>query len=691
MAKTSDKLKLFWICVLLVMATTAVYWQVHEHDFINFDDPEYVYTNPSIYNGLTSQSLVWAFTTPHGGTSYWHPLTWMSHMLDCQLYGLNPRGHHLTNLFFHIINALLLFWVFKKMTGGLWQSAFVAAAFALHPLHVESVAWISQRKDVLSTFCWILTMAAYLRYVKRSNAVAEQTKHSFSYLANPWYLLTLLVFAIGLMTKPMLITLPFVLLILDYWPLERFELGRGFKTDVPQNGESPNTFSQWRVLGRLFVEKIPFFILSVIISIITFIAQKNVGALTPGEAFSLRARILNAFISYVKYIEKTIWPNRLAVFYPHLCDAVSISSAVIAVLLLLAISVLILRLATRHKYLPAGWLWYLGTLVPVIGLVQAGGQAMADRYTYMSLTGLFVITAWGLTDISVKWRYRKTILTVSAAAALLALSICTHLQLQYWRNTKTLFDHALDITDENYMAHICLAEYFVEQDQLDQAVNHNLEILRIKPDHTKAHNNLGVILALQSKFDQAIEHFNEVVKIDPNIAETYNNLGYTMVQQSKFSQAITYYTKALQIEPDHIRARGNIADAHNALGIAFYRQRKLDEAVKHFTQVLHFNPDHVGPMNTLAWLLATRKKADFYDPQEAIRLAKKACELSEYQKPIVMGTLAAAYAAAGDFPQAITIAEKALALARSADQDQLAGNIQKQLFIYKAGRPYIER
>jgi hypothetical protein len=407
MGKTSDKYWSLCIYLTLALATLAVFWQVLGHDFVNYDDPDYVYRNPNVQSGITLSSIKWAFTTGHAAN--WHPLTWLSHMLDWQLFGDNPGWHHLTNLFLHIANTLLLFAVLKRMTNALWRSAFVAAAFALHPLHVESVAWVAERKDVLSTLFWMLTIAAYLRYLERPGTGR--------------YLLTLLIFALGLMAKPMLVTLPFVLLLLDYWPLGRFQFGQIVKSVGQQSRKSLNAFSHWKLSRHLLLEKVPLFALSAISSIVTFLVQRTAGAVTSVETLPLKLRIANTFVSYLTYIQKMVWPSRLAMFYPYPDKTDLIWQTVVFALLLLIISLGVIWLMRRRRYLLTGWLWYLGTLVPVIGLVQVGDQALADRYTYVPLTGLFIIIAWGVPDLIAKWRFRKHALAASAIAVLLAWSI----------------------------------------------------------------------------------------------------------------------------------------------------------------------------------------------------------------------------------------------------------------------------
>ncbi|MGD0551336.1 MAG: glycosyltransferase family 39 protein [Sedimentisphaerales bacterium] len=412
---TSSNRRSFLICLILGLTIFAVFYQVHSFKFITYDDPYYVYKNPDIQSGITLESVKWAFTTDC--TANWHPLTWLSYMLDRQLFGENAGAYHITNLIFHIVNALLLFIVLKQMTGVLWQSAFAAALFALHPLHVESVAWVSERKDVLSIFFWLLTMWAYLRYVNKPGISR--------------YLWIVIFLALGLMAKPMLVTLPFVLLLLDYWPLERFRR---------------------RTLFYLIGEKIPFFVLSAASSVVAFLVQRSSMAVVSLNMLPLKFRILNALVSYIGYIEKMFWPSRLAVFYPHVGRNISILYAIISAGILLAATVLVIRFAKNHRYMVTGWFWYIGTLVPVIGIIQVGIQGMADRYSYITLTGLFIIIAWAMPDLLAKWRYKKIVLASLALLIVSTISICTYNQLRYWRNTSTLFQHAIDVTKNNFMA-----------------------------------------------------------------------------------------------------------------------------------------------------------------------------------------------------------------------------------------------
>ena len=413
-----------------MVATFCIYSQVQDHEFINFDDNEYVTNNLKVQAGLTRESVSWAFTTSDHAT--WFPITWLSHMLDYQLYGLHPKGHHLTSLFLHIANALILFIVLSRMTGALWQSGFVAVIFALHPFNVESVAWVAQRTNVLSTFFWLLTMWAYIRYVEKPNIKRSG--------------LMVLFFALGLMSKPMLVTLPFVLLLMDYWPLRRFKLGQ-----EKGNGDIPEKYTdKGPDILRLVREKIPLFLLATGAGIVTFIVQKSGGALQSMETISLSARLTNAMVSYLEYLEKTVWPKGFAVFYPHPGNALAAWKGILCGLALVGITAIVIKFIRKAPYLAVGWFWYLGTLVPVIGIVQVGLQAMADRYAYVSLIGIFIIVAWGLPELMAKWRHRDKVLTILAGVWIPILMTMTWAQIGHWKNSITIFEHAISVTDKNY-------------------------------------------------------------------------------------------------------------------------------------------------------------------------------------------------------------------------------------------------
>jgi Tfp pilus assembly protein PilF len=586
-----------WVCLILVVTTLVAYWQVQHHGFVNYDDTQYVTNNPSVQDGLTVEGIIWAFTTGH--VSNWHPLTWLSHMLDCHLYGLSPGGHHLTNVLFHIANTVLLFFVFRFMTGALWRPAIVAALFALHPLHVESVAWVAERKDVLSTLFWLLTMFAYAWYVKRPGVSK---------------CLVVITFALGLMAKPMLVTLPFVLLLIDYWPLRRFGVG------VPSMGNSGK--GRWNLVW----EKWPLFLISAGSSIVTFLVQQRGLAVQPLELIPMGSRLANAVVSYASYIWKMVWPARLSVYYPHPLDSLTKWQILGAALLLVSISAVVLREIKRRPYLIVGWLWFLGTLVPVIGIVQVGGQAMADRYTYVPMIGLFIALTWGASDIVTVWPKTRSFLGVAVAVIISILAVRTSFQVRHWKNTTSLFGHALQVTIGNQLAHNQLGLALLKDGNTDEAIKHFSEALRITPQYVNAHvnlgnafkdkedfnraaqqyrralsfapghatarNNLGILMARQGRTEEAVAHFSQVLQRDPNNARTHNNMGIVLAKQGKLDDAIVHFSQVLRVDPNHV-------EAHYNLGIALARKGRLNEAAEHFSEAVRIRPDFTKAKNYL--------------------------------------------------------------------------------------------
>jgi tetratricopeptide (TPR) repeat protein len=609
------------VSLFLGLVTLVIYLQVGNHEFVNLDDDKYIVENSHVQQGLTSESVIWAFTTTH--MANWHPLTWLSHMLDFQLYGLNPKGHHLTNVFFHLANTVLLFLVLKWMTGGLWRSAFVAALFALHPLHVESVAWVAERKDVLSTLFWILTLWAYLHYVKGPGIRR--------------YLLTLVPFALGLLAKPMLVTLPFVLLLLDYWPLERIQLGQvGISRTAPG---PPALIAQTprKQAFRLLVEKTPFFALAAISGIVTFVVQRTGGAVGALEVYPVRIRVANVVVSYVRYMGKMIWPQNLAVFYPHPGQSLPMWQAAAAGLLLLLISTVVIRAGRRYPYLPVGWFWYLGTLVPVIGLVQVGAQAMADRYTYVPLIGLFIMVAWGVSDLLGSWRHGKPALALAATSVLFALMMSTFLQVKHWENSLTLFEHALRVTTNNSQIHNNLGNVLTQKGMLQEAIPHYTKALEINPNYADAHTNLGIALANQGRLEEATKHYYAALRLKPKSPELHNNLGVALYSQGDVLGAIDHYMTAVQLDPDYAEAHNNLGnalaqqgrlaeataqyakaltiradypEAHNNLGVALARQGKLNEAIVHFSEAVSLKPNYAQARANLQLALQEAGKSN---------------------------------------------------------------------------------
>ena len=546
----------------LVIATIIAYQPVCKNDFVNYDDNVYVTDNANIKNGLTRQSLAWAFTS--GYAENWHPLTWISHILDYRIFGPNPVGHHLTNVLLHIINTLLLFYVLQKLTGAFWPSAFVACVFAIHPLHVESVAWVSERKDVLSTLFWLLTMLAYARYVKRP---------SISRYAG-----ALMLFSLGLMAKPMLVTLPFALLLLDYWPLNR-----------PVNSR--------RSILNLLLEKVPFFVLAAISSVITYNLQTKTGM----EILPFGLRLSNAVVSYISYIGKMIYPADLSVFYPYSLGNLPAWKVITAAVLIAAITILTFLAARQRRYLPVGWLWYLGTLVPVIGIVQVGDQAMADRYTYLPLVGIFIMLAWSVAEIAGKTQVRRIASAVLTAFILAAFLICTRMQISYWRDSITLFERALAVTKNNYKMEYALGYELVSQGHLDEGIIHYRRAIEIAPVNTEIRYNLANCLRRQGKIDEAIEQYRLTLQYKSDDADTHNNLAYSLLLQGKF-----------------------------------------DEAKTHFIEALNINPDHYSALTGLAQVLATHPNPALRDPELAVELAERAASLTNNQNKTILDTLAAA-------------------------------------------------
>ena len=565
------------VCLFLTIVTLSLFWQVQNHGFVNLDDDLYVTANRRVQAGLTIDGIVWAVTTTHA--SNWHPLTWLSHMVDCDLFGLNPGAHHFTNLLLHLANTLLLFLVFHRMTRALWPSAFVATLFAVHPLHVESVAWIAERKDLLSTFFWLLTMGLYLQYVKRPRYTR--------------YLLVFLSFSLGLMAKPMLVSLPFVLLLLDYWPLGRLQFVSSSLATQSDPGKSVHFWSRRSLMLRLVLEKMPLLGLATVSSIVTFLAQRSGGALESLNTIPLNVRLANAFVAYARYLEKTFWPHDLAVFYPHPGRSLPIWQVAGAVLLLLCITVLVLRTLRSRPYLTTGWLWYLGTLVPVIGLVQVGAHAMADRYTYIPLIGLFIVMAWGLSDTLARWPHRRAALATLTAGLLVAFMICSRIQVRYWQNSTALFQHTLNVTTNNWLAHNNMGNALARQGRLGEAANHYSQALDIRPNDPMAHNNLGITLAEKGRLDEAVAHYSEALCIDGEFAAAYYNLGNALVQRGEFKKAMASYVKAVEIKPQ-------FAEAHNNYAMVLAKQGKLDDAVSHFEEALRIKPDFEEARHNLA-------------------------------------------------------------------------------------------
>jgi protein O-mannosyl-transferase len=604
--RTNRSWQTIGICIALAALSWLVFGQTFWHDFVNYDDPRYVYENTKITDGLSVSGIAWAFTHIH--SMNWHPLTTISHMLDCQLYGLKAGWHHFTNVLLHTIAVILLFIALQQMTGAFWRSAFVAGVFAIHPLRVESVAWIAERKDVLSGVFFMLTLLTYVYYVRLPRIGR--------------YLVVVCVFACGLMSKPMLVTLPFVLLLLDYWPLDRIK-GQVWK----------------RVL-----EKLPLIALSAVSSIATLVAQK--GAVGYTEELPILERLNNAVISYVLYIWQMLWPMNLAVFYPHPENRLPLWEIISSFLLLICVTAVAITLRKQRPYLITGWLWYLGMLVPVIGLVQVGWQGRADRYTYLPQIGVYIAVTWVVADLTTLWRHQRTILSVAALLTIIVLSWHAWIQTWYWRDSETLFKHALAVTTNNDVAE----------------------------------NNLGIEYLRQGNVDGAISLLQGAVDLRPDNSPAHENLAKALLQKGKVADALIHYRKLLELQPDNI-------EVHNIVGTVLIQQGRIREGVEEWQKVLAIQSDNGNAMSNLAWVFATSPDDSLRDGAKAVQLATEAIRISGHRIPIIFRTLAAAYAETGEFSKAIQTAQQGIELANSQGNSGLAAELQGNIALYEQRRP----
>ncbi|MGO8743832.1 MAG: tetratricopeptide repeat protein [Limisphaerales bacterium] len=615
-----------WICVLLAVVTTAVYWPAVGFDYVNYDDQGFVYENPHVLGGLTWENVRWAFGTGLGGN--WMPLTWLSYLLDVEWFGPTAAGLHLTNILLHAANTVLTFLLFRRLTGMHWQSAVLAGLFGLHPLHVESVAWVAERKDVLSTLFWSLAIWMYVRYAQKPVAGSLHRSNG--------YFLALIFFILGLMCKPMVVTLPFVLLLLDYWPLRRIEPG--------------DIFAHRATLTRLICEKIPFFMLAAIASALTIFVQFQERTMVSLASLPVGARISNALVAYARYLEKTFWPVDLTNPYP-LIRHWPWGQVLAAGALVMGFSVLAMLTARKRPYALGGWLWFLGTMIPVIGLFQVGVQSLADRYTYIPLLGVFWIVVWVAADLIARWRLPGRVVVF---AALLVLGTCaarTRAQLDYWRDGESLFRHAIALTENNFVAFDGLGRALYNQGRLDEAVFYYLKSLEIRPryedalenlgnalahldvanaatnnphgparrtgtDYANAHNTLGLGLVMNGKLDDAVTHFQRALLYDPDDVNVRSNLGYALALQGRLDEAIGQCEQVLRRSPHHPKA-------NNILGFALLKQGRWDEAVVPLREALQYEPDFAEAHSNLGQALAALGQRD-----EAIAHFKEALRLN---------------------------------------------------------------
>ena len=549
-----------FVALVLIIGILAIYFQTRHHEFVVYDDRTYITENPPVLDGLTAEGFHWAFSFTEKDKTYWHPLTWLSHMLDVQLFGINAGRHLMINVLLHILNTLLLIHVFRRMTGRLWPPLIAAALFAWHPLNVESVAWVAARKNLLSTLLWLFTTLAYLRYTDKPSLRR--------------YVLILAIFSLGLLSKPMLVTLPCVLLLLDFWPLQRCRLGTQTATEQPQNA-----------LGWLLVEKIPLLALSAVSVYISTFSIYNYGDLVPVESVGMKMRLANALVSYVAYLGKMAVPVNLTCYYPF-PSFVPLWKAAGALFFLLASTAAAIRWFRPYPFVLVGWLWYLGTLFPVIGLMQAGlWPATADRFTYIPLVGIFIIIAWGAEVMASKGKRNTAWVTISLLVVLVVFGVLSFKQAGYWKNSITLFKHAIAVTEENYLSHYALGYTYEKKGMIDDAVIHYNAALAINPSEVDVRYNLAILLASRGDYQSAVRHYKEILRIEPSDAQAHNNLGNIFFRQEKWDIAVSHYRKAIQINPGY-------AKAHNNLGAVMFNQGRIPEAVHHFSETLRIDPGH---------------------------------------------------------------------------------------------------
>jgi protein O-mannosyl-transferase len=724
-----SRTRIIAVCSLLALCAAVPYLGIGSLGFTNFDDPGYVTENAHVKSGLTPESLSWAATSTEQWN--WHPLTWVSHMLDVQVYGMNALGHHSTSLILHLLSTLLLFGVLSSMTGAVWPSAATAALFAVHPLHVESVAWVSERKDVLSSLFWLLAIWAYVRWVE-----SRRRSHALQ---------VFVFFLLGLASKPMVVTLPFVLLLLDYWPLKRFPKAAAVR------GKRRGPIGTHRSFRSLIVEKIPLFILSAVSCVITYAVQHREGSVVSFQALPLGARLANAVVSYALYLRRTVWPSDLCAFYPR-PEGVAWLSVITALILLMSITATAVRMRETRPYFITGWLWYLGTLVPVIGLVQVGDQALADRYTYIPLTGIFLMLAWGFNDLATSYPATKKTIAGLAAVVVLAFGWVTWNQTRTWETSESLFNRVLQVTDRNpiawlnmgealasrgeHGAAIALYEDALRKDPNNAEIRANLGMLLVitgkdqeataqfeaalllNPHQPDAHNGLGTLLAIADRLDEAIRHHQQALESRPRFPQARYNLGKEYAAKGMTDRAIEQLQKAIELKPDYTEAHEKLAavltgekrladaEPHYRAAImarpenpdlrfrfaqTLAQMGNLDESVAQLREAVRIRPDWPAALNNLAWFLATRQSSSPVDRTQSVVFAETAARLAGKPDPGSLDTLAAAYAASGRFADAVRKADEAIQLANEAGQNSLSAEIRERAKLYRSGRPYFEK
>ena len=667
------------IALLLALATLLVYLPVTHFSFLNYDDDDYVTNNHEVQNGLTWAGVKWAFTTVHA--SNWHPLTWLSHMADCEWFGLNPGAHHFVNALGHAANAALLFVLLLRLTNALWPAALVAALFAWHPLHVESVAWIAERKDVLSTLFALLTLLSYTRYAqsvtsgKWQGASDGQDASPATRHPAPDYGCALIFFALGLMAKPMLVTLPLVMLLLDYWPLQRVA---GCRLQV-EGSPTPNR--QTSKFNSLALEKWPFFLLTLISCAVTFFAQRNGDSVVSLQKVSLHYRLENVAVAYAGYLKKIFWLDQLSVIYP-MPETISLPAVAGAVAGLMLITAAAWLWCKRAPYLGVGWLWFSGMLVPVIGLVQVGGAAMADRYTYLPAVGIFIAVTFGARALAERWQWPKPVPVAAAVLVLGACLILTERQLSYWRDSETLFTHALAVTKNNDIAHVNLGVALEQAGKTTEALAEYREAARLEPTRFQVHNNLGNLLDALGQPDTALAEYREAIRLNPKEPFLQDSLGSVLVELGSIDEAMNAFTNAMRLDPTY-------PWAHFQMAKALLKQGRDAEAIGEFRAALRLDPENFQMLAYIAHVLAAEENPQIRDGRTALVLAIKANTLTGGNQPYVLDALGMACAETGDFTNATAVTQQALDLASAAKMKK-TGPIQQRLELYKNHQPWRE-
>ncbi|HEY5042167.1 MAG TPA: tetratricopeptide repeat protein [Verrucomicrobiae bacterium] len=652
--------------LLLAFLTLVVFLPAVRFGFLNYDDNDYVTANPFVLHGLNWTDIQWAFTTFHAGN--WHPLTWLSHMMDCTLFGQNPGAHHFVNVIFHAANVALLFTLLLRLTEKIWPAALVAALFGWHPLHVESVAWISERKDVLSTFFGLLALLSYGKFVELSKGQRPNAKTHFG--------LSLLFFALGLLAKPMLVTLPFVMLLLDFWPLKRVANCRLKVAGSVTDGWQPSTSNL-----QLVTEKWPFFALTLASCLVTFFAQRHGEAVVALAKVSLRYRLENAPVAVTDYLRNFFWPVSLSAIYP-MPDKISPAAVAFSVAVLILISAAAWHWRKSKPYFLIGWLWFLGTLVPVIGLVQVGGQAMADRYTYIPSIGLFIAAVFLARDFVLQTQMPKIIAVGITALVLLACVLATEFQLQFWRDSETLFRRAIAVTQNNDIALVNLGVALEEQNRFAEALVVYQQAEKLESGRYQLHNDLGSVLAQLGRPAESLAEYREAIRLRPASAILHNAAGSELAELGQFDDALKEFSEAERLDP-------HFAAPHVETAKVFFKQGRDTEAVDELRAALRIEPDSFQTLVTAAHYLAANKNAAARDGRAALVLAYKANELSGHSQPLAFDVLGMANAAIGDFTSAVTCAQNALDLANAAQMKNLE-QIRQRLELYKNHQPWLE-